>query len=104
MHLAVIELQPREGWSARLDPGAVIGRHRDCDLRLVDALVSRRHARVCTRGPNTAIEDLGSHNGLYVNGRRCSEVLPLHPGDRIALGDTTWLVVPASETLELASQ
>ena len=103
VRLAVIELSPRKGWSARLDPGAVIGRRRDCDLLLPDAMVSRRHARVCERGVSTAIEDLGSHNGLYVNGRRCHEPVALHPGDRIVLGRTTWLVIPANETVELGA-
>ena len=99
-----MELGPRRGWSARLEPGAVIGRARDCDLRVADAMVSRRHARVCGRGPDIAIEDLGSHNGLYVNGRRCRKVVRLHAGDRIGLGRTTWVVVPASETLAPAPQ
>ncbi len=104
MTLALIELPPWQGRLARLEPGAVIGRHRDCDLVVADAMVSRRHARVCERGSSTAIEDLGSHNGLYVNGRRCREAVALHPGDRIVLGRTTWLVIPPNETLEPLAQ
>ena len=99
MDLAVLELQPRAGWSARLDPGALIGRDHGCDLCLPDALVSRQHARVCQRGQETAIEDLGSRNGLYVNGRRCAGVVGLHAGDHVRLGATAWVVLPASEAL-----
>ena len=54
--------------------------------------VSRRHARVMSRDVGTAIEDLGSANGLYVNGRRSAGITPLHPGDVLQLGGTLWLV------------
>jgi pSer/pThr/pTyr-binding forkhead associated (FHA) protein len=96
MRLAVVEVEPRRGWSAQLDPEAVIGRQSDCDLRLVDPLASRRHARVLKCGEATAIEDLGSRNGLYVNDRRCEEIVRLRPGDRVRLGGTLWIVVPVS--------
>lgn len=97
MRLAVVELQPRAGWSAPLEPGALIGRGKACDLRLLDVLVSRRHARVCECGGDTAIEDLGSRNGVYVNGRRRSGVVSLRVGDRVCLGATTWLVIAAGD-------
>ena len=67
--------------------GGLIGRSRECDIVLADANVSRRHAEV---RPGTAgtwtIADLGSTNGVLVNGRRTSGAQALHPGDRIALG------------------
>jgi hypothetical protein len=67
--------------------GATIGRSRDCDVILSDANVSRRHAEVLPGAAGTwTIADLGSTNGVHVNGRRIAGVEPLAPGDRIALG------------------
>jgi len=95
MHLAVVEVEPRRGWSAPLEPEAVIGRENGCDLTIPDPLVSRRHALVWVCGARTAIEDLDSHNGLFVNDRRCEGMTRLAPGDRVRLGSTLWIVVPA---------
>jgi pSer/pThr/pTyr-binding forkhead associated (FHA) protein len=93
MHVAVLEILPHRGRERRLDGGAVIGREAGCDIRLDDPLVSRRHARVLTSEIGMGIEDLGSANGVYVNGRASSGVTPLRPGDVIELGSTVWLVL-----------
>ena len=54
---------------------------------LADANVSRRHAEIRPGAAGTwTIADLGSTNGVLVNGHRISGAEPLHPGDRIALG------------------
>ena len=67
--------------------GALIGRSRECDVVLTDANVSRRHAEVRPAAAGTwTIADLGSTNGVLVNGHRISGAEPLRPGDRIALG------------------
>ncbi|MDQ3849212.1 MAG: FHA domain-containing protein [Actinomycetota bacterium] len=67
--------------------GATIGRSRDCDIVLTDANVSRHHAAVRPSGGGTwAIEDLGSTNGVRVNGRPIAGPHALSTGDRIALG------------------
>ncbi len=67
--------------------GALIGRSRECDVVLADANVSRRHAELRPGAGGTwTIADLGSTNGVLVNGHRISGAEPLHPGDRIALG------------------
>ena len=50
--------------------GAVLGRSRDCDVVLDDANVSRRHAEVRPSGGSWIVNDLGSTNGIKVNGRR----------------------------------
>ena len=93
MVLAARELQPLTGRERSLDGGAVIGRAPSCDIRLGDPLVSRRHARVLSSELGTGIEDLGSANGVYVNGLRCERITPLHPGDVVQLGGTVWLVL-----------
>jgi hypothetical protein len=67
--------------------GALIGRSRECDIVLGDANVSRRHAEVRPAAAGTwTIADLGSTNGVRVNGREISGAAPLSAGDRVALG------------------
>jgi pSer/pThr/pTyr-binding forkhead associated (FHA) protein len=92
MSVAVVEIHPARGRERQLAGQGVIGRAADCAVQLDDPLVSRRHARILSGELGTAIEDLDSSNGLYVNGRRVCEITPLHPGDVIALGATVWLV------------
>jgi pSer/pThr/pTyr-binding forkhead associated (FHA) protein len=93
MRLPILQLHPERGRKHSLRNGALIGRASDCDLRLEDMLVSRRHARVAASEIGAGIEDLGSANGVFVNGRRMSGTSPLRPGDVIQLGGTVWLVV-----------
>jgi hypothetical protein len=68
--------------------GAVIGRSRDCDIVLDDAGVSRRHAQLSPGSAGWRIEDLGSTNGVRLNGEALREARALHPGDRIEIGST----------------
>jgi hypothetical protein len=65
----------------------VIGRSRDCDIRLADPNVSRRHAELRQEGTAYWILDLGSTNGLTVNGRR-QQRARLENDDRITVGST----------------
>jgi hypothetical protein len=62
-----------------------IGRSRDCDVTLDDANVSRRHAELRREGGAWVVADLGSTNGVKVNGHRVGQQ-PLQPGDEITLG------------------
>jgi hypothetical protein len=67
--------------------GAVIGRSRECDIVLQDSNVSRRHAEIRpSGGDGWTISDLGSTNGVKVNGRQIAAATPLKPGDDIAVG------------------
>ncbi len=68
--------------------GGVIGRSRDCDIVLDDAGVSRRHAELREDGGRWVIEDLGSTNGVYVNGHQLHGPHALQPGDRVEVGST----------------
>jgi predicted component of type VI protein secretion system len=65
----------------------VLGRSRDCDVVVVDPNVSRRHAELQRDEHGWSIADLGSTNGIKVNGRRVDHA-PLREGDRITLGVT----------------
>ncbi len=64
----------------------LIGRASDCQLRLEDPLISRRHARVRVSADNVTIEDLQSANGVYVNGTRIHRPRQLADGDRVLIG------------------
>jgi hypothetical protein len=67
--------------------GAVLGRSRECDVTINDPNVSRRHAEIRPDGRGGwIVEDLGSTNGVKVNGRAISGATRLEPGDRLALG------------------
>jgi len=77
-----------DGKQHRIDKGSVvIGRSKDCDIRLADPNVSRRHAEVRQEGSAYWILDLGSTNGLTVNGRR-QQRAQLNNEDRITVGST----------------
>jgi hypothetical protein len=64
----------------------VIGRTPDCQLSLDDPLVSRRHALLTVHGGGVVVEDLGSRNGVEVNGKRIDRPWPMSDGDRIKIG------------------
>jgi hypothetical protein len=67
--------------------GAVVGRSRECDVVLGDSNVSRRHAEIRPgAGGQWTVADLGSTNGVQVNGRRISGQTPLKAGDQIVFG------------------
>jgi hypothetical protein len=65
----------------------VIGRSRDCDIQLNDGNASRRHAELRQEGASYWIVDLGSTNGLEVNGKRVKRA-KLRDGDTITIGST----------------
>ena len=69
--------------------GAVLGRSRECDVVLDDENVSRKHAEVRPSGGSWIVSDLGSTNGVKVNGRRIGRPQSLKPGDRIEIGLST---------------
>jgi len=86
-------LIPVDGGPAfRLEkPIVLIGRHEDCDLSLPDQVkISRRHCCLARVNDRYVIRDLGSMNGLRVNGRRVTEA-ELMPGDELAVADTVFL-------------
>jgi pSer/pThr/pTyr-binding forkhead associated (FHA) protein len=92
------------GMSILLDDELLIGRHADGAGRLADdEEISRSHARISLdRSGFCAIEDLGSTNGTFVNGRRISGPQTLSVGDTVEVGGTTLVVrelpIPASQS------
>jgi Protein of unknown function (DUF3662)/FHA domain len=66
----------------------LIGRSRDCDIVLEDPNASRRHAELRNEDGRWVVADLGSTNGVKVNGRRVDGAQSLHAGDAIELGSS----------------
>jgi hypothetical protein len=71
-----------------LDGDIVLGRGERAEIRLEDPFASSRHARVFEQGNIVVIEDLGSTNGTYLNEELLETARPLHPGDRVRIGDS----------------
>ena len=75
-----------------LPPGGVVmGRSSSCEVVLEDPNASRRHAAVRQSSNGWQLEDLGSTNGVKVNGRQVVGAHELRPGDRIELGHTEFV-------------
>jgi hypothetical protein len=75
------------GTAYDMSEGATLGRG-DVEIRLEDPFASSRHARITRQGHVFVIEDLGSTNGTYLNDEPLGGPQPLHPGDRIRIGDS----------------
>lgn len=89
--LAIID-SCRLGDVFELDDGEIIvGRQPTCDLVLRSQSVSRQHARIVRRDNACFVEDLGSRNGTYVNGRRVEGTVRLSDRDEIQIFDVTLL-------------
>lgn len=82
---AVIHVLGGQTPPVRIHREATLGRLPECDVTLTDPSVSRRHARVAEEGGVWRITDLGSTNGVKVNGERVATAELAH-GDRIELG------------------
>jgi pSer/pThr/pTyr-binding forkhead associated (FHA) protein len=74
----------------------VIGRREDCDLRIPLGEISRKHCKIVRSGESFMVEDMGSSNGTYVNGRRVQS-LDLEAGDTIQVGPVVFVLQIAGE-------
>jgi pSer/pThr/pTyr-binding forkhead associated (FHA) protein len=77
-----------EGMIYDVDGDLVLGRGDRAEIRLEDPFASSRHARVFLQGNAVVVEDLGSTNGTYLNEEVLQTPRPLHPGDRVRIGDS----------------
>ncbi len=74
-----------------------IGRAPDCDVHLDNRWISRSHARIRREQDGYWLEDAGSKNGLFVNGRRVTDARQLEDGDQIQLAPGLELLFADSE-------
>lgn len=81
-----------EGPNLLLDkPILLIGRHPECDIRVESRKVSRRHCCIAQVGEYLVVRDLGSTNGVRINGKRVQEG-HLQPGDELTIGNNRFKV------------
>lgn len=74
-------------------PGpVVIGRQADCDISVPSEEISRRHAQVKPTADGVMVEDLGSANGTFINGKRVQTGL-MRPGEELRLDTIRFLLV-----------
>jgi hypothetical protein len=97
---------PRSGVSPRLEvvaamghqpgttfdvaEGATFGRSNGADIQVDDPFASSAHARIFDRGGFMYVEDMGSTNGTYLNGRQLKTAERLSMGDTIRIGDSEY--------------
>lgn len=86
----VVERAPghEAGMIYDLDGDLVLGRGERAEIRLEDPFASARHARIYEQGNIMVIQDLDSTNGTYLNEELLQTPRPLHPGDRVRIGDS----------------
>lgn len=70
--------------------GATFGRSDGADIRVDDPFASSAHARIFDRGGFMYLEDMGSTNGTYLNGRRVKSAQRLNMSDTIRIGDSEY--------------
>ncbi len=80
------------------EQGVQIGRADECDITLNSQNVSRRHARVFVYQGRPYVQDLGSRNGVYVNGVRTQEQA-LSSGDTLTMGEFVFQVTSGADTV-----
>jgi hypothetical protein len=97
--------QAREG-TIRFSHTFQIGRHKDNDLQLTDACVSRNHVKIGFDGQGWWIRDMESTNGTYLNGVRIQEVrLPGEAEVELGKGGPLlWLVLEKEETRQVGKE
>ncbi len=88
--LIVIAADRNIGSRYPVENQVVVGRGPGCSIPIDDTYASQQHARIFREGDGYFIEDLGSTNGTYVNGRKIAYPLSLRAGDRIKIGKTVF--------------
>ncbi len=95
---------PSEGRRFELkedQPEVVIGRNPDCELPLDDQNISRRHCLIKRSWHGFSAQDLGSKNGVLVNGEQISGAKMLRDGDEVQIGGIKLTFIdPASRLLD----
>jgi DNA-binding CsgD family transcriptional regulator len=81
-----------------------IGRSTSNDIVLRDPAVSRVHAIFVRKGGVILLEDLGSHNGTYVNEERLHQIRQLRHGDRVSIGSSRALFEDSSIVTDDATE
>lgn len=95
--MPVMLLSLADGPSILLDkPILLFGRHAECDVQLNSKKVSRRHCCLAQVNDYLVIRDLGSTNGVKINGQKVTEGR-LRPGDELEIGNFRYQVCGEAE-------
>src|SRR5262245_47227237 len=95
-------VQDREGKSIsrhpiESKPEVIIGRAAEVEVPLLAKNVSPKHAKISRQGKRLLIEDLGSSNGVILNGTKINGPTEIADGAEIKIGDFTILLTSAGE-------
>ena len=86
--VAAMGLEP--GTTFDIGDGVTLGRAEHSDIPIDDPFASSAHARIFARGHFMYVEDMGSTNGTYHNGRKLRSAERLKNGDTVRIGDTEY--------------
>jgi hypothetical protein len=86
--VAALGHEPGVAWDVAA--GATLGRGDSADILVDDPFASSAHARIFPRGDFMYIEDMGSTNGTYLNGRQVHAAERLNVSDLIRIGDSEY--------------
>ncbi len=86
--VAAMGVEP--GSAFAVGEGATLGRSDGADIRIDDPFASSAHARIFSRGDFMYVEDMGSTNGTYLNGRQLRDAERLKMADVIRIGDSEY--------------
>jgi hypothetical protein len=78
------------GVAIDVSEGATLGRAGSADIHVEDPFASSVHARIFRSGGFMHVEDMGSTNGTYLNGRQLRKPEQLKPADKIRIGDSEY--------------
>ena len=94
--VAVLQPTKKQGKVIAIDRAVVlVGRGSDCDAIITDSQkISRRHCCLVQVDNTYYVRDLGSMNGIWVNGERVSRENLISSGDRVQIGDVEFLFHP----------
>jgi hypothetical protein len=73
-----------------ISEGVTLGRAGSADIHVEDPFASSVHARIFVRNGFMHVEDMGSTNGTYLNGRQLRKAEQLKPADKIRIGDSEY--------------
>ncbi len=93
--MLIVVAPTEQARSTSLDVPVTIGRGEHCEICVPSFATSREHARVGRDGPICVVRDLGSKNGVFVDGRRV-QVAPVQHGSVLRAGGCVGVVVEAA--------
>ena len=86
--IVIVRSDDQTGVRFAVRGGVVVGRSDEADVVISDPYASDFHLRFGSEDGNVVVNDLGSTNGTYVNGRRISSPVSLSQGDAVQVGKT----------------